>query len=635
MRKTFIIIVLCNLIATWALAQRGPDRTLAMGNNISAITQSELTGTIVIKEGENIRGIDADTKTEKWKVTKDEIGGVNVLEALADPDLLNFVKKKESIKAVPRTPYIEGLINNKFVLINSETGKVVYNSANEKFAVITSQFLYESNEYLCFVFEDKKIKSLLIDLKTGNQIWKTEIDDAKSFGTMLTSALTLKKQYFDRAMAYRDKIFALNYGTLSCIDRQTGKLLWRSADKYSVFYPTQDGRNIVVAESVGLLGNKQELSVLNVSTGKGIWDDAIKTKYIVYVEDWGTKLLVAHYSGFNFFDLSNGQKIWKKDARGDMLKRVIPLGSDYLYVAENEMMLIDQNGEKKWKKFIEISDNKDDEIMFLDKVGEKVFYLTSTYGNMVDYKSGAKLWKRNIKFNEKRPVLSTYDQANNLFLVYNDEKLYKFDPNGADRPEPFADVNVKNEKEISGIDLFKWGVSLTGQVELMGVDMAGKVKYHNLYKQPGEGTRKLIKGASIVGGVGFGSNAVAKSITGSEWQMVYRDENGVMRESVIKQADNAKLAEAQVSAVVAGNLFNLADKYSSRFKAMKQNEAYAFVFAKGENNEKLLIKVRKEDGKELDKIIFANDRPEYEIDPVTENIFYVSGSSLLVYDSKK
>jgi outer membrane protein assembly factor BamB len=635
MKKFFFITILCCLVAPLTIAQRGPDRTLAMGNNISAITQSELTGTIVIKEGENIRGIDADAKTEKWKVTKDEIGGASVLDVLADPDMLNFIKKKESIKAVPGTPYIEGLINYKFVLINSETGKLVYNSANEKFAVITSQLLYESNEYLFFITEDKKIKSLLIDLKTGNQIWKTEIGDAKSFASILTSALTLQKQYPDKAMAYKDKIYMLNYGILSCLDRLTGKLMWRSTDKYSVFYPTQNGSNIVVAESVGLLGNKQELSVLNVSTGKGLWDSPIKTKYIVYVEDWGDKLLVAHYSGFNFFDLKIGQKIWKKDARGDMLKRVIPIGNDYLYVAENEMMLIDQNGEKIWKKFIEICDNKEDEIMYLDKVDEKVFYLTSSYGNMVDYKSGAKLWKRNIKFNEKRPVLSTYDKVNDLFLVYNDEKLYKFDPNGTDKPEPFAEVNIKNENEVSSIDLFGWGVSLTGQVELMGVDMTGKVKYHNVYKQPGEGTRQLSKGAATVGGIALGAKAVGKAIAGSEWRMTYRDENGVLRESVVRRADNTKLAEAEVLLVGAENLFSLADKFSSRFKAMKQNSANAFVFAKGENKEKLLIKVRKEDGKELDKISFANDRPEYEIDPVTDNIFYVNGNSLLVYESKK
>src|SRR6478609_7367778 len=110
MKNTFIIIVCC-LVATWGLAQRGPDRTLAMSSNISAITQNELTGTIVIKEGENIHGISGDTKEEKWKITKDDIGGVDVLAAIADPDLLNLVKKKEPIKSVPGTPYLEGLIN--------------------------------------------------------------------------------------------------------------------------------------------------------------------------------------------------------------------------------------------------------------------------------------------------------------------------------------------------------------------------------------------------------------------------------------------------------------------------------------------------------------------------------------------
>ncbi|HEV8511942.1 MAG TPA: hypothetical protein VGQ59_01615 [Cyclobacteriaceae bacterium] len=117
--------------------------------------------------------------------------------------------------------------------------------------------------------------------------------------------------------------------------------------------------------------------------------------------------------------------------------------------------------------------------------------------------------------------------------------------------------------------------------------------------------------------------------------MVYRDENGVMSESVVKQANNKTLAEGAALGAASNVLFDVAGKYSSRFKAMKQNKAYAFIFAKGENNEKLLIKVRKEDGKELDKITFANNRPEYEIDPVTENIFYANGNSLLIYDSKK
>jgi hypothetical protein len=45
-------------------------------------------------------------------------------------------------------------------------------------------------------------------------------------------------------------------------------------------------------------------------------------------------------------------------------------------------------------------------------------------------------------------------------------------------------------------------------------------------------------------------------------------------------------------------------KFNSRFKAMKQNRDYSYIFAKAETGEKVLVKVRKSDGVEVDKIIF-------------------------------
>jgi hypothetical protein len=45
-------------------------------------------------------------------------------------------------------------------------------------------------------------------------------------------------------------------------------------------------------------------------------------------------------------------------------------------------------------------------------------------------------------------------------LVYNDEELYKFDPSIDDKPEPFAKVNVKNEKDLNSIENFPWGVAI-------------------------------------------------------------------------------------------------------------------------------------------------------------------------------
>jgi hypothetical protein len=317
------------------------------------------------------------------------------------------------------------------------------------------------------------------------------------------------------------------------------------------------------------------------------------------------------------------------------LKRVIPIDQDFLYVAENEMMLINKNGEKLWKSFIEIADEKEDPIYYLGKVGEKVMYLTGTYGNMVDYKSGRKLWKRNIKFNEKRPVLPTFDEASQSYLVYNDEKLYKFNPTIDDKPEPFAEVNIKREKELNGIELFPWGVVLSGPVEVMGVGMDGKEIYHKTYTQPGEGNRMLVKGLAGAGSIALGINAAKNYAEGGEITMSYRDENGNARESTIRKENASKTAAGDASVVGSDILGQLTSRYGKRFNAMKQNRDFSYIYAKDEVAGKVLVKVRKADGVEVDKLIFKNDRPVYEIDSATQNIFYIYDNKLMIFDAKK
>ena len=429
-------------------------------------------------------------------------------------------------------------------------------------------------------------------------------------------------------------VYYLLFGKLYSFDKESGNLNWEAEEDYSRFFLTQNDKNIVVVNSKGILSNKEYLNVLSTDSGKSIWKESIKTKKVVYLEDWGTKLLIAHYSGFNFFDLKTGEKVWKKDARGDGLKKVIPIDQDFLYVAENEMMLINKDGEKLWKSFIEIADDKEDPIFYLGKVDDKVMYLTGTYGNMVDYKNGKKLWKRNIKFNEKRPVLPTYDEASGSYLVYNDEELYKFNPSISDKPEPFAKVNIKNEKDLNSIQLFPWGVVLSGPLEVMGVSMDGTVKYHKVYKQPGETGRRLMKSAAIVGSIGFGVSAANDRIEGSEVTMTYRDTNGKVVSSVVRAEDKEKLDRADDKMKAASALNILADRFGSRFNAMKQNKDYSYIFAKSETDEKMLVKVRKSDGEEVDKIIFQNVKPIYEIDPPTQNIFYMIDNSIQIFNKK-
>ena len=116
--------------------------------------------------------------------------------------------------------------------------------------------------------------------------------------------------------------------------------------------------------------------------------------------------------------------------------------------------------------------------------------------------------------------------------------------------------------------------------------------------------------------------------------MTYRDSNGNMRSSVLIEGDRNNKNQAKAYAAGSAALGIVAAKFDSRFKAMKQNRDFSYIFAKADTGEKVLIKVSKVDGVEVDKIIFNNNQPLYEIDPATQNIFYVSDKSIQIFNKK-
>lgn len=633
--KKITMILFITFAGFTGFAQRTADEVLKMNSKIEDLMQNPITGVIVVKEGNVVKGINPETKAEAWSFDADKaVGEGTTLEALSKLDTDNLFASKRILKNIDGTPYIEALVNYKTVLINTLDGKVVYNSANYKYTVFNSQFLYGENQYLVKGAENGKVIASLIDLNTGNVLWKTDQGDAKS---AFASMFTFKANFSNEAEVSANTIYSLYMGRLSAIDRNTGALKWVGELEYTKVFPTQNDKNLVVINSKGLISFKQYLNVLDAETGKPIWEDAIKTKYIVYLEDWGDKILVAHNSGFNFYNLKDGSKVWKKDARGDGLKKVISIDGDYLYVAENEMMLIDKDGQKKWKSFIEISDDKEDAINYLGKVDDKVLYLTATYGNMVDYKTGKKLWRGNLKFNAKRPLLNVFDEENNQFLVYNDEELFKFNTTVKDKPDPFAKVNIKKEKELNSIELFSWGVALSGPTEVMGVSKEGKVLYHRIYTQPGDGGRAWGQALATAGSIGLGVSAGYNAAVGSEWRMVYIDpatgqETG---SSVIKKQNDKQLNRAAKQAAGSAALADVSKRFSQRFDAMRQSRDFSYIFAKDEaTQKKVLVKVRKDDGTELDKILFENMRPIYEVDFATQSVYYIFENELRIFNNK-
>jgi hypothetical protein len=68
---------------------------------------------------------------------------------------------------------------------------------------------------------------------------------------------------------------------------------------------------------------------------------------------------------------------------------------------------------------------------------------------------------------------------------------------------------------------------------------------------------------------------------------------------------------------------------------LRQNSEYAVIFAKDESSDgknKVLVKVSKKDGSEIDKIVVDNLKPLYDIDPVTNVIYYIVNNELRIFE---
>ena len=643
MKPFKLLLSLCCLLSSVAFAQRSADLTITYRQNIENIILDPMSGMIIVKEKDKVSAYNPETNQTVWEVTKEEIGKAslisnaqNTLDALSSPDLLKLFESNESIELIPGSPFVRVVLDDKDAIINLFDGIVVFNSAKTGYRILRSQFLSEENALLLIATGGKTINCVWYDLDSGKEKWITKLLQTENVASaLLKSAFSLKNTATeDKVETARDAVYTSVSGNLYRLNKDDGNIVWKTVYKINRFYLSQSQKSLIIIKNSGsILSSKQALNLLNVSDGSMIWKDDISTKRVSYLEDWSDKILIAHSSGFNFFNYADGKKVWKKDAKGDNIKRVIPIDQDYLYIAGKEMNLINSEGQSKWKNTVEISDKEEDIIHFLDKVENgRVFYLTSTYGNMVDYNTGKKVWKKNIEFEKDKPLLFVFDEKTAAFLVYNDKKVYKFDPKATDKPEPVAKLkDIKEDKTISDIELFKWGICLTGQSDVIGIDFDGKVRYHNTYKEPGGGSRKFLKVAGNVAAFGLGATAAV-----SQAEIVYhsRDEKGNLIEN--RQAAFGEKVQKQGSAagttadIVKGTLLS---RVSSRFNALKQNADYAFILSKGDKGPEL-VKIRKTDGVEIDKIDIDSNQPVYEVDPVTGNLFYVYKNELKIFSKQ-
>lgn len=619
-----------------------------LNGKISQIVLEPLTGNMIVVDKENISSVNPKTSQIEWSLSKKEYANSNVLvslnkalTAVENNDFLTAFNSKDAVSLIDNSPYASIKLENNDLIINSVNGEVLYNTATFDYRILDIYFIPEEKSMLILGLKGGEIDFINFDLSTKQSLWSVQVGTIdglfKSIAKVASALIGSNIIFNDKINVANELIYALVKGTLYQIDKATGQINWRVAGSFSDFYLNQNKDKVVVTnQSFKFIKMQSKLNILDAQNGKTLWKNDISTNFLSYLEDHFDKLLVAHGKGFNFYSYKDGKKIWKKDAKGSNIRRVIPVDQDYLYVAHKYINLVDAQGKDKWKRFINISGIDKDEIHFLGKVdNNRVFYLSDSYGNMVDYTTGKTIWKKNISFAKNSPLVYSFENDN--FLVYNKKRIYAFNPHRNDNPRLNDKIEVDNDKTISSIEQFDWGICVVGQNDVIGLDMEGNKLYHNRYKEPGEEARRVLKTVGIIGSnIMYNRRSNYESLTNAKVTMSYRDANGNLHSHTSdmlspkgKEMAQRKINQsANIEELIENNLLSAV---RTRFNALKQLPDFVFVAHRGEDGPEL-IKVRKRDGKELFKIPLDSDRPMYEIDPVDGSLYYVSENVIKIYN---
>lgn len=418
-------------------------------------------------------------------------------------------------------------------------------------------------------------KLLCHDLKTGNQLWESKIDDV----TWLTADATGKEIYtFEITQSGDTKINKIS---------NDGKVLWKDSQKVkgrvSRFQILPQGLVIVsdvspAGESVFAAKAESKIMLFNPSNGEDLWDKAPKTKG--YVQ--------------HFYVVEDG----------------------ILYgIQSGGINKVSFDGTPLFKKPLKTGAN----IHIMATTPQGVIYITDEDANIININTGEAVWSKPIKYRSAQSVTSTYDVNSKRYLISTGDKIIAIDENSGDVTE-LASYKFDEKEAPTSFSVRKDGLLLTSSQNMMMMNFDGSQKFHEYYKSPGRSTFGKIMGGVMA--VASTTMMVAESARAGANTNMLGDYNRTGREAN-RNAD-----------MFAGISTAATDYLSKRFKASSATQNSQFILTKLNDGIGLVV-VNKDSGKKEKEIVLKDKKPEYIVDDFGGVLYYKeSGSTIQAFDLK-
>jgi hypothetical protein len=221
--------------------------------------------------------------------------------------------------------------------------------------------------------------------------------------------------------------------------------------------------------------------------------------------------------------------------------------------------------------------------------------------------------------------------------VNNEDKLYVFSSKekgllevdktkGTSRQFSIGEIKFEGKENPGIIEVRETGISLISDQNVALLDNSGKMVFHTYKPAPKEpGLKRALLFARAIRMAYIGTTS--KITAGAYGAVSQSTDNQVASEvtGVISDAYN-ELGSAGYS--YAGEAWRMA---MARFKASANTPDFVFMMTETNKREYGLLKVNKDNG-EIDATIdMGKDKePSYEVDNITNKVFYLNGSSEIV-----
>ncbi|WP_299161375.1 hypothetical protein [uncultured Tenacibaculum sp.] len=513
------------------------------------------------------------------------------------------------------------------IIINSSNGNILFDTKDKGYRIKDYTILRDKKTILFELLDNKDQKLMNFDLTKSKVNWITDLGQVSGlFKKLIGNSFINHGPIFTKnnnlIVGVKDEIYALNF--------TNGEIIWQynTKKKIKALVYSDNNNSLYVG-----IKKSNKLKILNPDNGEDITPGKLKLRgtLIDVMPDKSGNLILVETEGFNIIDPTTNLFKWKKSFKIDYLNEVIPHEKGMIAIGKDEkkssIALVSNEGKKIWDT------NINGYAYYATPTDKGVLYISTERSNILDYKKGKDVWRRDVKFKSIPAV--TFDENENKVVLFENKKGYKFDLKSGEINLFAEDIkleNVKRKTPLVAEYIKDEGYLLSTAQHMSLLKPNGEIKYSSYYK-PASSIKGLVGVAQIglaVAGVDFDIKGSMENI-----EMLSSLSNGAYRTSQ-DQTDGTSKSFEFIGVYTGPDEKNMKAVFSiasQRFFNSKNIKDSQFIVTKvkRENlpNIHKIIKINKKTGATETQIDLLDKTPNYVIDKVDNNVFVNENNHLI------